>query len=59
MVALPDDAAIAARYRRILHDRLIDPLVELLHLVDALIDFLHKRGLEEPELLPDIRQHTK
>ena len=59
VVALPDDAAIAARYRRILHDRLIDPLVELLHLVDALIDFLHKRGLEEPELLPDIRQHTK
>ena len=43
VVALPDDAAIAARYRRILHDRLVDALVELLHLVDALIDRLHKR----------------
>ena len=41
VVALADDAAITARHRRILHDRLVDALVELLHLVDALIDFLH------------------
>ena len=43
VVALADDAAIAARYRRILHDRLVDPLVELLHLVDAIVDLLHER----------------
>ena len=59
VVALADDAAIAARHRRILHDCLVDPLVELLHLVDALVDLLHERGPEEPELLPDVREHTE
>ena len=43
VVALADDPAITARDRRILHDRLVDHLVELLHLVDAIVDLLHER----------------